>query len=183
MTPNKDQKAGGFLMAMRKFIANTKGAIAIEFAFIFPIMIVIYFGVVEMSHALAANRKVTMLTSTVGDLVAQFPAITTADLVGIYDAAEEIMRPFPTDGIGQLRINVYSVSTVPADDWNYSPQGECTGGAPAVPPALLASGGSVIVAHVCYVHNSILHRFFTTDPTFTDTFYLRPRQAATITLN
>ena len=59
-------------MLLRRFGVHTKGAIAIEFAMIFPIMITIYFGVVEMSNALAANRKVTMLTSTVdGDCPAR----------------------------------------------------------------------------------------------------------------
>ncbi|NNF79657.1 MAG: pilus assembly protein [Rhizobiales bacterium] len=177
MRQRTNNRAGGLLISLRRFIRQTKGAVAIEFAMIFPIMITIYFGVVEMSQGLAASRKVTMLTSTVGDIVAQFGAtgITTADLVGIYDAADEIMRPFPTDGLGQLRINVYSVTTVAANNWSYSPDGECVGGQPTVPANLLASGGSVIIAHVCYVHNSVLHRFFTSDPTFTDTFYMRPR--------
>lgn len=177
MRPNTDHKAGGLLIKLRRFIVQTKGAVAIEFAMIFPIMITIYFGVVELSHGLAASRKVTMLTSTVGDLVAQFETIGPTTLTGLYDAADEIMRPFGTNGTNQLKINVYSVTTVAANNWSYSPSGECLGGAPTVPANLLASGGSVIVAHVCYIHNSILHRFFTSDPTFTDTFYLRPRQA------
>ena len=78
--------------------------------------------------------------------------------------------------MGQLRINVYNITTDPTKDWSYTPNGGCVSGVPAVPPALLASGGSVIVAQVCYIHNSILSQFFTTDPTFSDTFFLRPRQ-------
>ncbi len=181
MRPKKDHKAGGFLITLRRFIGQTKGAIAIEFAMIFPIMITIYFGVVEISQGLAASRKVTMLTSSVGDLVAQFDEIGPTTIAGLFDAADEIMRPFATTGTDQLKINIYNVTTIPANNWSYSPNGECVGGAPPVPAALLASGGSVIVAHVCYIHNSILHRFFTTDPTFSDTLYLRPRQGEFIT--
>lgn len=181
MSSKTNHKTGGFLTLLRRFGVHTKGAIAIEFAMIFPIMITIYFGVVEMSNALAASRKVTMLTSTVGDLVAQFSTVGPTAMSGLYDAADEIMRPFDTTGTNQLRINVYSVSGTPANNWNYSPDGECVGGAPTVPAALLASGGSVIVSHVCYQHTSILHHFFATDPMFTETFFLRPRQVDTIT--
>lgn len=176
MRAKEHHKAGGLLALFQRFKVATKGAIAIEFAMIFPLMITIYFGVVEMSNALAASRKVTMLTSTVGDIVAQFRDIGPNDMAGIYDAADEIMRPFSTNGLGQLRINVYNVTTVPANNWSYTPNGACPDGQPAVPANLLASGGSVIVSQVCYVHNSILSRFFTTDPTFTDVFFLRPRQ-------
>ncbi len=176
MRAKKQKKAGVLLALLHRFKKQTKGAIAIEFAMIFPLMITIYFGVVEMSNALAASRKVTMLTSTVGDIVAQFEKIGPNAMAGIYDAADEIMRPFSTNGLGQLRINVYSVTTVPANNWSYTPSGACPEGQPAVPANLLASGGSVIVAQVCYVHNSILNRFFTTDPSFSDTFFLRPRQ-------
>ncbi len=176
MRTTKNHKAGGFLMLLRRFGVHTKGAIAIEFAMIFPIMITIYFGVVEISNALAASRKVTMLTSTVGDLVAQFPDVGPTRMAGLYAGAEEIMRPFDINGTNQLKITVYSVSAIPANNWTYAPDGECVGGAPTVPANLLASGGSVIVSHVCYRHDSILHNFFATDPTFTETFFLRPRQ-------
>ncbi len=176
MSTTENHKAGGFLMLLRRFGVHTTGAVAIEFAMIFPIMITIYFGVVEMSNALAANRKVTMLTSTVGDLVAQFSSVGPTKMTGLYAGAEEIMRPFDIDGTDQLKITVYSVSAIPANNWSYTPDGACVGGAPNVPANLLASGGSVIVSHVCYRHDSILHKFFATDPTFTETFFLRPRQ-------
>lgn len=181
MKQSKNRKAGGLIMWMHRFLVQTKGAIAVEFAMIFPLMITIYFGTVEMSHALAASRKVTMLTSTVGDIVAQFETIGPNDMAGIYDASDEIMRPFETTGTGQLRINVFSISTDPTENWTHSPDGACPQGTPAVPPALLASGGSVIIAQVCYIHNSILSKFFTSDPTFSDVFYLRPRQTDVIT--
>ncbi len=180
MKQRENRKAGGLIMMLRRFLVQTKGAMAVEFAMIFPLMLTIYFGTVEMSHALAASRKVTLLTSTVGDIVAQFATIGPNALAGIYDAADEIMRPFETDGAGQLRINVFSIAVDPADNWTHSPNGACPQGTPAVPAALLASGGSVIVAQVCYIHNSILSQFFTSDPTFSDVFYLRPRQVDVI---
>ncbi|MEM7429611.1 MAG: TadE/TadG family type IV pilus assembly protein [Pseudomonadota bacterium] len=181
MKRTEKMRKRGILMLLRRFGAQTKGAIAIEFAIILPIMITMYFGVVEIGHALAANRKVTMTTSTVGDLVAQFSTIGPNAMNGLVTAASEIMRPFDTSGSGQLKINVYSISNTPTNDWTYTQGGACAGGTPTVPAALLASGGSVIVSRVCYDFDSILHRFFTANETFEDTFYLRPRQGNFIT--
>ena len=177
---NQNRKRG-VLKLLHKFGVQSKGAIAIEFAFILPIMITMYFGVVEISHALAANRKVTMTTSTVGDLVAQFSAVGPNTMNGLVTAATEIMRPFNTSGTGQLKVNVYSISNTPANDWSYTPNGSCTSSTPTVPAALLASGGSVIVSRVCYDFDSILHRFFAGSTNFEDTFYLRPRQGNFVT--
>lgn len=181
MKHEEQAKRRGVMRLLRRFGAQTKGAIAIEFAIILPIMITMYFGVVEISHALAANRKVTMTTSTVGDLVAQFATVGPNTMNGLVTAASEIMRPFNTGGSGQLKVNVYSISNIPANDWSYSPSGQCASGTPQVPAALLASGGSVIVSRVCYDFDSILHRFFAPTTNFEDTFYLRPRQGNFIT--
>ncbi len=181
MEQKNKMRRRGIFMLLRRFGVQTKGAIAIEFALILPIMITMYFGVVEIGHALGASRKVTMTTSTVGDLVTQFSTIGPTEMSGLVTAASEIMRPFDTSATGALKINVYSISDTPANDWDFSQGGACASGTPTVPAALLASGGSVIVSRVCFDFDSILGRFFGSNTVFEDTFYLRPRQGDFIT--
>ena len=48
---------------MRGFIKRTDGVAAVEFALIVPIMAVMFIGSVEMSQAITANRRVTMVAS------------------------------------------------------------------------------------------------------------------------
>ena len=82
----------------RLFQRDSRGVSAIEFAFIFPVMITMYMGAVDISQVLTADRKITTLASTAADLVAQAETLTAADLTDIYSAAAEIVAPFPTAG-------------------------------------------------------------------------------------
>ena len=55
----------------RKFIGETRGIAAIEIAFIMPFMLLIYFGLFDITSLVSMNRKVTYSASIVADLVAQ----------------------------------------------------------------------------------------------------------------
>jgi Flp pilus assembly protein TadG len=53
---------------------DRSGIAATEFAVIVPIMLVMFFGVVEFSSAVAVDRKVTLVSRTLSDLTAQAPS-------------------------------------------------------------------------------------------------------------
>ena len=55
------------------FAKNEEGVAAVEFALILPIMLAAYMGVVELSQALNADRKMTRATSTIADLASRSP--------------------------------------------------------------------------------------------------------------
>ena len=63
-----------FWMTLQGHIArlkrDTSGMAAIEFVFIVPLMLVIFFGTIELSNGVAADRKVTITARTLSDLVA-----------------------------------------------------------------------------------------------------------------
>ena len=50
---------------------NTSGFAAVEFAMILPILLVLFFGTVEISNAVAVYRKVTLMAHTLSDLTSQ----------------------------------------------------------------------------------------------------------------
>jgi len=166
-----------------RFRREKSGAIAIEFAFIFPLLIVVYLGVVEIGNALAASRKVTLLTGTVADIISQYDEISKSDLDKIFLATTEILRPFSADS-SNLRIEVFSITVDDEDAQVESWPGKVSNGgncgnsnapAPVVPANLLADKGSIIVAKVCYGYQSVLHHFFSGATSFNEIFYIRPR--------
>ena len=63
---------------------DRRGVSAIEFAFIAPIMIACYFAVAELSGAMLAERKASLIASEVGDLVAQAATISASDQTDIF---------------------------------------------------------------------------------------------------
>ena len=50
---------------------NERGNAAVEFAIIVPIMLTMFFGMVEFSSGIAVNRKVTLVARTLSDLTSQ----------------------------------------------------------------------------------------------------------------
>src|SRR5262249_34578778 len=61
---------------------DRSGIAATEFAVIVPLMLVLFFGVVEFSTAVAIDRKVTLTARTLSDLVSQGTSASDADFTG-----------------------------------------------------------------------------------------------------
>jgi Flp pilus assembly protein TadG len=105
---------------------DVRGVSAIEFAFIAPILIVLYMGMAEVTSALMAARKASHAVSAVGDLVAQQQAMTTSTMANIFQGADDIMTPFPTTGLLPMRafsVSVRSDNSVQVD-WACVPAGQ-----------------------------------------------------------
>lgn len=77
--------------ALQRFCAATRGLAAVEFALIAPIMIVLFFGVVESSAALSASRKTMLAANTLADLVAQETEIKKSDLDDLFIGMEDVI--------------------------------------------------------------------------------------------
>jgi Flp pilus assembly protein TadG len=86
--------------AGHSFIGDRRAIAAIEFAFIFPLALVLFFGTLDASTGLAASRKVTLTASALADLTSEMPAngntapIADSDLQNMFTAAISIMNPY-----------------------------------------------------------------------------------------
>lgn len=80
---------------------------------IVPIMLVLFFGVVEFTNGLAAYRAVTLMAHTTSDLTSQSKSVKDSDLANFFSASTGILYPYatsPTDpnlkmSIVQLWVN------------------------------------------------------------------------------
>src|SRR5262245_15204356 len=81
----------------KKVRDDVSGVSGIETAFILPVMLIIYLGLLDLTTVLSASRRVTEMASTLADLVTQSTGTTNkAQLQGFYRAATAIMDPFST---------------------------------------------------------------------------------------
>lgn len=173
------RKANGF----RRFFIDCAGVAAVEFALIFPLMIAFYFGAMETSHMLTANRRVTSVAYTAADITAQAISIDDSDISDIFSASSAILRPFSTT---PLSISISSVvansSGVNKVIWSDSFQGtaRAVGSTITLPAGLTSPGTSVIVSEVTYEYSSPISVTVTEQITFTDTAYLKPRRASQV---
>ncbi|MCB1430467.1 MAG: pilus assembly protein, partial [Nitratireductor sp.] len=76
-----------FLIVGDRFREEVRGVAAVEFAFIAPIMILLFVGTIELSAGVATNRKLSRLSSTIGDLITQSQTLTTNDIDNIMDVS------------------------------------------------------------------------------------------------
>ena len=102
------------LVKMRKkilpaFIRNLKksdkGTILIEFAYLFPIVMLLSLGGFETFRLLMAHRKANMTVTSVGNLVSQNKALNSGAIQNIFDAVTNIMNPLELSTDGQIFIS------------------------------------------------------------------------------
>ena len=168
---------------LRRFFIDCAGLAAVEFALIFPLMIAFYFGAIETSHMLTANRRVTSVAYSAADITAQAMSVSDSDMSDIFAASSAILRPFSTTPLS-IRISsvVANSSGVNKVAWSDGYQGPAlaVGSTVSLPAGLTSPGTSVIVAEVTYQYSSPISQTVTEEITFTDTAYLKPRRASQV---
>ncbi len=171
------------LCATHRLKRDDSGMAAIEMAFIFPVMIIMLVGLIDVTDGMSANRKVTITANTLGDLVSQEPGTTTkANLDGIFTAAIETMVPYDGSGVGLEIFTFRKVgANAPAIEWQYR-QGASCGAVPGVTADmddLMSQGNDLIISRTCYDFSYILGTLFTGNENFTmtDEMTLRPRKS------
>jgi len=175
---------------LRIFLGDGRGVAAVEFAFIAPVMILLYFGLAEFCQALMAERKAIRAASSVGDLIAQTEAITPTGSGGVDDVfaiAQTVMAPFPATST-RLKICVASLSGTTVNnalqvavDWSRnSGDSSCPAKGSIytqTPSDLIATGQSLIMSRVKYEYESPVKVLLKSNPTFDKIYYLRPRRS------
>ncbi len=162
---------------------NEKGISAVEFALIAPLMVLIYFGCIELSLLMRVDRRVTTTASSLGDLTARLVTVSDADMQELYNAAAVTMQPYDASnarmritsvvdsGDGKTRVGW-------SDGFNMTPYSKDA--LITVPAGLVPSPGSVIVAEVEFQYESTVGFVLDASQTLKDTFYLRPRRVTQI---
>lgn len=75
-------------------LADRRGVAAVEFAFIAPVLLSLYFVTMEVAQAIEANKKVGRIGSMVADLVTQQQSVKKTDLEAIMQIGGAILQPY-----------------------------------------------------------------------------------------
>lgn len=159
-----------FATRLRRFRNDRRGIAAVEFALVLPVLIVMYFGTVELTRILDANRKLTLFARTLGDLSgrADNPNPTANDMATIAGAATAILRPLDASGL-QIVVNAMGVESYKGalyggvcSSWAQNAtkrpvqQINGTNGLPATPAAYQFDGARYILAEVSMAYTPII---------------------------
>jgi Flp pilus assembly protein TadG len=172
---------------LRRFAADQRGVSAVEFAILLPLMLTLYLGGVEVSQAVSADRKTTLVAHTVGDLTAQASDVTTADMTNVLNASSAVAYPFAA---ANLKVTVSSVcidstGTRATIAWSKTLNGTVRSGTVTslIPSALMVASTSLIWGEAHYAYKPTIGWTITGTLNLGDKFFLRPRLSNSVTLD
>lgn len=171
---------------IRRLIKDQRGASAVEFALIAPVLIAMYFAIAEMSQGMMASNKAGEVASSIGDLASQNTCLTNAQMSDIFLIGGLLIKPFDNSGLTMRLTSMTSNAStgVVKVDWSdgsgMSALG--VGSTQTVPSGLILKGQTVILAEASYQYTSPVNVFVSSSGvTFSKRFYLRPRKSDSVT--
>jgi Flp pilus assembly protein TadG len=158
-------------------------------------MLVLFFGTVEFSNAVAIDRKVTLIARTLSDLTSQSTGtVTDAILQNTFTASISIITPYDDTpvkaAITQIYVDANSIATV-----QWSKAATISSGATQatlttsarnigdkvttlIPSTLLVPSTYLILSEVSYIYTPSVGYVLKSGVTLSDFSYTRPRQVA-----
>lgn len=168
------------------FWRDRRGVSAVEFALIAPVLIVMYCGLAEMTQAMMAQRRLSNIASSIGDLVAQSTQTGPTRLGDVFTIGNMIMAPFPTTGLKMCVMSVTSDASG-KDTVAWSKASATMANCPVagtvltnVPVGVLPASQSVIMAKASYAYTSPIKLVLPRAMTFYRSYYLRPRRSDSV---
>ena len=138
---------------MAGFGRKNDGVVSIESALLFPFMILLLLGMIDVTHAFSIKRKIAVAASAVVDLATQESATVTAgELDDFILAADAILKPFAPADIKVELINYRRDGSNVNREWAHS-RGGCGGAPPSMTGSTLnkltQEDNDIVVARVC----------------------------------
>jgi Flp pilus assembly protein TadG len=170
---------------------DSRGVAATEFAMIVPLMLVMFFGTVEVSSGVAVNRKVTLVARTLSDLTSQSKSVGDTDMTNFFAASNGIMWPYPSTPVKATISELYidPATSKARVQWSKGSVPRSAGSIVAIPSGLIGTDSSgntlpnqyLIFSEVSYLYQPITgYVMSSAGITLSDTAYTRPRQSVCV---
>jgi Flp pilus assembly protein TadG len=169
-----------------RLMRDRSGIAATEFAMVVPIMLVLFFGVIEITSGVAAYRNVSLMAHTNSDLTSQSASVQDSDLTNFFAASTGVMYPYvtsPTDPkLKQSIVELWVNSSLQARvQWAVNSDGSPG----ATPGTVVNIPGTLQVANTYVIYSSVSYLYVPTigyvmnkaGVSLSDFAYTRPRRS------
>jgi Flp pilus assembly protein TadG len=173
-----------------RFTRDQAGVAAIEMALIFPVLLILFVGLIDLTTLLSDNRRVAYSANVVADIVTRLQTSATPEEVGdSFEAAELVMSAAQA---GPARVELYAYQNVSGSTvlrWDHdNGVGTTACGEPdrSNLASLMDKGNDLVIAVVCVEHEPIVGRILGWTPvgaasfTLRQQIALRPRDSTTL---
>jgi Flp pilus assembly protein TadG len=178
-----------------KLLGDRRGVAAIEFAMIVPIMLVLFFGTVEFSSGVAADRKVSLMALTLSNLTSRSVSVSDSDLTNFSAASNAVMTPYVPPTYNATKGTITELWIDPSTgnarvQWSKGSVPRGTGTLVTIPSGLIVkdSTGNIvpnqylIFSEVSYLYTpAVGYVMAKAGITLSDVAYTRPRQTVCVT--
>lgn len=86
-------------LTARRLIRERQGAGAIEFAILFPVLVMLYIGAFEITIGLSVSKRATRAAGSIADLVTQQQSVTKSTLAEMRSVATAIFVPYNSSSL------------------------------------------------------------------------------------
>lgn len=175
------------MMGLLKEISREKsGVAAIEFALILPFMIMLYFGLAELTQAVRVDRKVNQLTDSLANLTARPTTMDLPYINNIFDASVAVMAPFRGAATQMIltRVDIDAQSNAKVV-WSCARNttARVKNSSVQLPSQWLMPSQTLIMAEAAYFHQPMLNLFFQSPVRLNEVKYHLPRSPELVVLD
>ena len=177
---------------LARLLRAREGAVAVEFVFTFPILLLMLFSMVEIGNFLLVKRRLNTAGSSVGDVIARMSQIDTPTITDIFNAGGDIMGAAtatpPDIRVGQVVVTpkgTFAYEWTDAQGTSMPVYAHCTATTLTQLTALqaqtatqLPTGARVLVAEMQYTWNSPLNYLLRKPIVIKSTSVFSPRQSS-----
>jgi Flp pilus assembly protein TadG len=176
---------------VRRLRVDTSGIAAVEFAMLLPLMLMIFFGTIQISMAVAVDRKVSLTARTLSDLISQAlagTAVTSTDFTNAFGIMTAILSPYPNPAVNSplkaiiSQIYIDPTTLVAKVVWSQASNATAHNykDVVSVPGALQIAGTYLIMSEVTYNYQPIAGYdiklgFVSSAYALSDSMFTRPR--------
>lgn len=172
-------------VCLRTLAGETRAVALVEFALVLPVAVTLYLGATQLQDGIACNRKVTIATRTIADLIAQNQtgSVTASEVDSDLAATTQVLAPYASSA-AEIRISeVYTDwnrrTTV---QWSRSLNGDPyqEGSVASIPTAMRIPGTYFLIADLQYDYTPPTNFGLIGPITLTDSLIMLPRNSSKI---
>jgi Flp pilus assembly protein TadG len=177
---------------LARLMRDRSGIAATEFAMIVPIMLVLFFGVVEFTNGIAAYRDVSLIAHTNSDLTSQSKSVQDSDLTNFFSASTGVLYPYATSpNDPHLKMSIVQLWVNPSLQARVQWSVNSDGSPGTTPGTIVPIPASLQVANTYVIYSSVMYTYVPTigyimnkaGVVLSDFAYTRPRLSQCVFYN
>jgi len=165
---------------------DRRGVALTEFAFTFPVLLLLFLGGYQVSDGIACKRKVGITNRTIADLGTRSESVTAADVDGMLAAATQVMAPYREANadvrLSEVFTNALGVTKVV---WSRGrgTTARAQGSIVDLPAPLRASGNYLLMSEITYAYDPGPRFAMVGAKTLSDSLFMSPRNSVSVPCN